>query len=80
LSNELLVLLHCFTKHFQLVYQTNHNIDLISTANQNESTRLKTVRIRWEVSLSRDSTRWKKSARFTWQNVRKYHLFTSTRL
>ena len=26
------------------------------------------------------ATRWKKSARVTWQNLRKYHLFTSTRL
>jgi len=26
-----------------LSYQTNHNIDLISTANQNDPTRLKTI-------------------------------------
>jgi len=41
------VLLHFFhqviSNWLSLSYQTKHNIDLISTANQNDSTRFKTI-------------------------------------
>ncbi len=52
-----------------LSYQTNHNIDLISTANQNDSTWLKTLS-NYMIQLV-----GKKSGRETWQNVQKYHVY-----